>query len=230
MIQSKWPFSHSDLDSGNLIYLQTDFHLVVVMIHLWLLLFLIIAKRHLAQKLKCPLHFILFNSNSFRWLIFLSVELRHFQGAVIFCSQRGFCISHSMWTCITLHSVHKAAESRGSEALWCSRDSWCLPDSATATNIQNINLFARAASKHSPLSNTQGFGLIIQQVLSNSVVILCKRVESELMDDLITGDWMYRSSWSYSHCLSGHWGWRRIPFLTGWNHHIQETLIEITLI
>lgn len=61
----------------------------------------------------------------------------------------------------------------------------------------------------------------------------CKRVErsSELMDDLIMVDWLYRFRWSYPHCLSGRRSQRRMQSLTGWNHHIQETnLIQITLI
>lgn len=55
MIQSKWPFSHHDLDSGLLIYHQTEFHLVVVLIHLWLLLCTIITWRHLQTSQNAPL-------------------------------------------------------------------------------------------------------------------------------------------------------------------------------
>lgn len=54
MIQSKWPFSHRHRDSRILIYHQTEFHLVVVLIHLWVLLCSIIGTRHLYTNSNFP--------------------------------------------------------------------------------------------------------------------------------------------------------------------------------
>lgn len=74
-----------------------------------------------------------------------------------------------------------------------------------------LDLFAYAASKHSPCSSlTEEQGIWTNhpgRVLSDYIFIRCnvRRVKrsSELMDDLIMGDWLYWFGWPYPHCLSG---------------------------
>lgn len=149
-----------------------------------------------------------------------------------------FCCAHSMQTCIPLHGVDKAAETQGSEGPSCSRDKagdlmspwlWCHGQSTKSQPYlhvahQNIPppLWEAGIWTNRPAS--------IERLHFHQMQ--CKRVvrSSELMDDLIMGDWLYRFGWSYPHCLSGRWIWKRIASLTGWTHHIQETLIQITLI
>lgn len=147
-----------------------------------------------------------------------------------------------MRTCISLHGVRKAAESRGSEGAegpWCSRDKareLTSPPTLAPWPKYKSRTYLHMLHQNIPAPPFWGAGIWTNHPASIERLhfhqMQCKRVErsSELMDDLIMGDWLYRFRWSYPHCLSGHWSCRRILSLTGWNHHIQETLIQITLI
>lgn len=169
MIQSRWPFPHHDLDSEILIYHQTEFHLEVVLIHLWLPLCSVIAPRHLHTSLNAPLivfydililfadwFFFLLSLGTLGAVFSLSSSPHLMWGFYFFF----FCIAHSMWPCISLHGAHKAAESRGSEGAegpWCSRDKAreltsappATPTPAPWPKYKKRDLFAYAASKHS---------------------------------------------------------------------------------
>lgn len=235
MIQSKWPFSHRDLDSGILIYHQTEFHLVVVLIHLWLRLCSIIAPRHLHTSLNARLivfYFILIPSVDSLFFLSSSEDIR--ASASLNKAQTAF-IAHMHFHYMVFIRLQRAGDQKEQRGL----------------DVQGTRPGTSLWLRHHD-QNTKG-GLICICCIKTFLLLLfekqgfrtnhpasierlhfhqmqCKRVErsSELMDDLIMGDWLYRFRWSYPHCLSDHWSWRRIQSLTGWNHHIQE--IQITLI
>lgn len=149
-----------------------------------------------------------------------------------------FCNAHSMQTCIPLHGVDKAAETQGSEGPSGLRDkARDLTSPRLWRHVQNTKASRICMwcirNTHPPL---WGAGIWTNHPGSIERLhfhqIQCKRVKraSELMDDLIMGDWLYRFRWSYPHCPPGRWIWKRITSLSGWNHHIQEALIQITLI
>lgn len=149
-------FSHRDLDSWVLIYHRAQFHLVVVLIHLWLLPISII--KTFARKLKCPLNCSLFHFNSsVDWFFFFSFKLRHIRASVSHSEGQAAWVLHSKLYA-DMHRgafrVHKAAESWGSETAegpWCSRDETGeLLSPWLWHHDQNtkLSLFTYAASKH----------------------------------------------------------------------------------
>lgn len=156
--------------------------------------------------------------------------------------QHGFCIANYTQTCIAVHfeftrlqRVGDQRQQRGLDVQGMRPGSCCPPDSGTMTKIQSW------AYLHMLHQNILAVTLWEAGIWTNHPASIerlhfhqmqCKRAErsSELMDDLIMGDWLYRFRWPYPHCLSCLRGWRRIRFLIGWNYHIQENLIQITLI
>lgn len=178
MIQSKWPFSHRDLDSGILIYHQTEFHLVVVLIHLWLRLCSIIAPRHLHTSLNARLivfYFILIPSVDS--LFFLSSS-EHIRASASLNKAQPAFIAHMHFHYMVFIRLQRAGdqkEQRGLDVQGTRPGNWRPSDSGTMTKIQKADLFAYAASKHSCFSSlkSRDLGLIIQQVLSDYIFIRC---------------------------------------------------------
>lgn len=193
MIQSKWPFSHRHLDSWILIYHQSEFHLVVVLIHLWVLLCFIIGPRNLYTNWNLPLTVVLFwvflnltfVSDRFFFLQWSSGTLgaevfQQSSACVFFCLfvvVGFFCNAHSMQTCIPLHGVDKVVQTQGSEGPSCSRDKardltspW-LWHHGQNTKARLICMWC--IKTFLLLFEKQGFGIIIRQVSSDYIFMRC---------------------------------------------------------
>ena len=132
------------------------------------------------------------------------------------------CIVHSMWTCISLHAVF----SRGSREPGDQRGLDVQGDKARVEMTSPLTPAPRPKYKKASglicICCIKTFPLLLPhrgrsrgkiwtnhpgRVLSDYIFIRCnvRRVErsSELMDDLIMGDWLYWFGWPYPHCLSG---------------------------
>lgn len=159
MIQSKWPFSHRDLDSGILIHHSNWIPFSGCSNSSLTPSRLRNCTKTFAHKFKFPLNWFLFflilchffgDWFFFFFFLNLSVELRHIRSSVSFSKALPVCkhAFHYM-VFIRLHRHGEQREQRGLDVQGTRPRSWRLPDSGTMTKIQKPDLFACSASKRS---------------------------------------------------------------------------------